>query len=46
MSITSIFLTPAELPDNPSPIKPDPMLNMAIAAVIGLMLRCGFCILT
>lgn len=34
-------LAAAELGENPSPIKPDPMLNMAIAAVIGLMLGVG-----
>ncbi|MHA6261282.1 YveK family protein [Sporosarcina sp. CAU 1771] len=34
-------LAPASLPENPSPIKPDPKLNMAIAAVIGLMLGVG-----
>jgi capsular polysaccharide biosynthesis protein len=32
------ILAAAQLPDNPSPIKPNPMLNMAIAAVVGLML--------
>lgn len=35
------ILAKAELAENPSPIKPDPMLNMAIAAVIGLMLGVG-----
>lgn len=35
------ILSPAELSPNPSPIKPDPKLNMAIAAVIGLMLGVG-----
>ena len=39
------ILTPAELGPNPSPIKPDPMLNMAIAAVIGLMLGVGLAFL-
>ncbi|QUW21243.1 capsular biosynthesis protein [Sporosarcina sp. Marseille-Q4063] len=39
------ILTPAELGANPSPIKPDPMLNMAIAAVIGLMLGVGLAFL-
>lgn len=38
-------LTPAILGDNPSPVKPDPMLNMAIAAVIGLMLGVGLAFL-
>jgi len=35
------ILSPAVLAENPSPIKPDPLLNMAIAAVIGLMLGVG-----
>ena len=35
------ILAKAELAENPSPIKPDPMLNMAIAGVIGLMLGVG-----
>lgn len=39
------ILTPAELGENPSPVKPDPMLNMAIAAVIGLMLGVGIAFL-
>lgn len=39
------ILTPAELGPNPSPIKPDPMLNMAIAAVIGLMIGVGIAFL-
>jgi capsular polysaccharide biosynthesis protein len=39
------ILTPAELGPNPSPVKPDPMLNMAIAAVIGLMLGVGIAFL-
>jgi len=38
-------LAAAELGENPSPIKPDPMLNMAIAAVIGLMLGVGLAFL-
>lgn len=38
-------LTPAVLGDNPSPVKPDPMLNMAIAVVIGLMLGVGLAFL-
>ncbi|MCZ2257293.1 YveK family protein [Sporosarcina sp. G11-34] len=46
MSVDNVnILTPASLPDNPSPIKPDPMLNMAIAAVIGLMLGVGLAFL-
>ncbi len=31
------ILSPAELPANPVPIKPQPVLNMAIAFVVGLM---------
>lgn len=39
------ILTPAQLGENPSPVKPDPMLNMAIATVIGLMLGVGIAFL-
>ncbi|TQR12707.1 YveK family protein [Psychrobacillus soli] len=39
------ILTPALIGENPSPVKPDPMLNMAIAAVIGLMLGVGIAFL-
>jgi len=39
------ILAVAQLPDNPSPIKPNPMLNMAIAAVVGLMLGVGIAFL-
>ncbi|MDI2587676.1 Wzz/FepE/Etk N-terminal domain-containing protein [Psychrobacillus sp. NEAU-3TGS] len=39
------ILTPALLGENPTPVKPDPMLNMAIAAVIGLMLGVGIAFL-
>ena len=35
------ILAPAEMAEKPSPIKPNPKLNMAIAAVIGLMLGVG-----
>lgn len=35
------ILTPAVHSENPSPVKPNPILNMAIAAVIGLMLGVG-----
>lgn len=35
------ILAAATLPENPSPIKPNPKLNMAIAMVIGLMLGVG-----
>ncbi|MDQ0154203.1 YveK family protein [Robertmurraya andreesenii] len=39
------ILSPAELADNPSPIKPQPMLNMAIAFVVGLMVGVGIAFL-
>lgn len=39
------ILSPAVLSDNPSPVKPDPYLNMAIAAVVGLMLGVGIAFL-
>ncbi|SFM27558.1 Capsular polysaccharide biosynthesis protein [Psychrobacillus psychrodurans] len=39
------ILTPAFLPDNPTPVKPDPWLNMAIAAVVGLMIGIGLAFL-
>ncbi|MBO0589165.1 Wzz/FepE/Etk N-terminal domain-containing protein [Sporosarcina sp. E16_8] len=39
------ILAEAVLAENPSPIKPDPKLNMAIAAVIGLMLGVGIAFL-
>lgn len=39
------ILSPAVLAENPSPVKPDPKLNMAIAAVIGLMLGVGIAFL-
>lgn len=42
MSVDNVnILAAAEMAENPSPIKPDPILNMAIAAVIGLMLGVG-----
>lgn len=40
----SIF-SPAELSDNPSPVKPQPVLNMAIAFVVGLMVGVGLAFL-
>ncbi|WP_394238751.1 YveK family protein [Niallia oryzisoli] len=39
------ILTPAELPENPAPIKPQPVLNMAIALVVGLMASVGIAFL-
>ena len=39
------ILTPAVLAENPSPVKPNPTLNMAIAAVVGLMLGVGIAFL-
>lgn len=39
------ILSPAVLKENPSPVAPNPILNMAIAAVIGLMLGVGIAFL-
>lgn len=39
------ILSPAEHNENPAPIKPNPELNMAIAAVVGLMLGVGIAFL-
>lgn len=39
------ILSPAVLKDNPEPVAPNPMLNMAIAAVVGLMLGVGIAFL-
>ncbi|QFF98011.1 capsular biosynthesis protein [Psychrobacillus glaciei] len=39
------ILSPAVQMENPSPVKPDPVLNMAIAAVVGLMLGVGIAFL-
>jgi len=39
------ILSPAVLSGNPKPIKPDPYLNMAIAAVVGLMIAVGIAFL-
>ncbi|MGI2327527.1 YveK family protein [Planococcus sp. YIM B11945] len=39
------ILAPAEMPINPEPIKPDPLFNMAIGAVIGFMLGTALAIL-
>ena len=39
------ILSPAELAENPAPIKPQPLLNMAIALVVGLMAGVGIAFL-
>ncbi|RNF39635.1 YveK family protein [Planococcus salinus] len=39
------ILSSAVLKENPSPVAPNPMLNMAIAAVVGLMLGVGIAFL-
>ncbi|MGE7689337.1 YveK family protein [Lysinibacillus sp. NPDC097214] len=38
-------LSPALLPEDPSPVKPNKMLNIAIAAVLGLMVGVGLAFL-
>jgi capsular polysaccharide biosynthesis protein len=38
-------LSPAQVSDKPSPIKPNPILNMAIAFVVGLMTAVGIAFL-
>lgn len=46
MNVNNVnILSPAVHVDNPSPIKPSPMLNMAIAAVVALMLGVGIAFL-
>ncbi|MGK7376414.1 YveK family protein [Planococcus sp. 1R117A] len=39
------ILSPAVMKENPSPVAPNPMMNMAIAAVVGLMLGVGIAFL-
>ncbi len=39
------ILSPAQVGENPSPIKPQPVLNMAIAFVVGLMAGVGLAFL-
>lgn len=39
------ILSPAVMKENPSPVAPNPMLNMAIAGVVGLMLGVGIAFL-
>lgn len=46
MNVDSVtIITPAKLGENPSPIKPQPVLNMAIAFVVGLMAGVGLAFL-
>ncbi|TWT03590.1 YveK family protein [Planomicrobium sp. CPCC 101079] len=46
MSVDNVsILSPAVLKENPAPVAPNPMMNMAIAAVIGLMLGVGIAFL-
>ncbi|MCM3731612.1 Wzz/FepE/Etk N-terminal domain-containing protein [Fictibacillus nanhaiensis] len=46
MEINNVkILSPAVLKDNPSPIKPKPLLNIAIALVVGLMAGIGIAFL-
>ncbi|MBD7909409.1 YveK family protein [Sporosarcina gallistercoris] len=39
------ILSPAEMPENPTPVKPNPKLNMAIGVVVGLMIGVGIAFL-
>ena len=39
------ILSPAVMKENPSPVAPNPMLNLAIAGVVGLMLGVGIAFL-
>lgn len=39
------ILSPAQIGENPSPVKPQPVLNMAIAMVVGLMAGVGLAFL-
>lgn len=39
------ILSPAEMSENPTPVKPNPKLNMAIGAVVGLMIGVGIAFL-
>ncbi|WP_342528152.1 Wzz/FepE/Etk N-terminal domain-containing protein [Chryseomicrobium sp. FSL W7-1435] len=46
MNVNNVnILSPAEHNEDPAPIKPNPELNMAIAAVVGLMLGVGIAFL-
>jgi capsular polysaccharide biosynthesis protein len=46
MNIDNVkVLSPAVLKENPSPVKPKPLLNMAIALVVGLMAGVGLAFL-
>lgn len=46
MSVDNVsILAPAEVGENPSPVKPQPLLNIAIAMVVGLMAGVGLAFL-
>ena len=46
MSVDNVnILSPAVLAENPSPVKPNKMLNIAIGAVVGLMIGVGLAFL-
>lgn len=46
MNVNNVsILSPAEYSENPSPVKPNPTLNMAIALVVGLMIGVGLAFL-
>ncbi|QFT90868.1 Capsular polysaccharide type 8 biosynthesis protein cap8A [Bacillus sp. THAF10] len=46
MSVDNVkILWPAQVGENPSPVKPQPVLNMAIAMVVGLMASVGLAFL-
>ncbi|MEH6991046.1 YveK family protein [Cytobacillus firmus] len=46
MNVNNVtFLAKAELGENPSPVKPQPLLNIAIAMVLGLMAGVGIAFL-
>ena len=46
MNVNNVsILSPAVLKENPSPVEPNPILNMAIAAVVGLMIGVGIAFL-
>ncbi|RNF39508.1 YveK family protein [Planococcus salinus] len=46
MNVNNVsILSPAVLRDNPSPVAPNPFLNMAVAAAVGLMIGIGLAFL-